>query len=124
MAKPAYYVFVGVDENGFSEEDKNKLPEMIRRIYDFEIVSLHSEGKIDGVEFKRFDRGKPDTFDPGEFAGFGVAVYQEWFDSGTTQFTPKTVLRQTKDTLEKVERIWEEWGLSVKPEVLCFCSWN
>ena len=81
MGKPSFTVYVGI-KGGFSKRDLAKLPSDLRKAY-----SLCSEWDpseeitIEGLEFKSFDVGRDDTADPGEYVGFGVHIFGQWYDS-------------------------------------------
>jgi len=122
MGKPTHYIFAGVGEKGFSEEDEAKLPDVIRREYQFKDLPSREELKVDGVEFERFHFGQKQNDDPGDFAGFGVLVNGEWYDSGCHGCVDiKDIYENAMKTLEKVKAIFKEWGLDAEPKIMNFC---
>ena len=124
MAKAGYCIFIGVGEDGLSEEDEEKLPEVIRLIYNFEFVALRGEGVVEEVEFQRLDFGRYEDADGGQFAGFGAIVYREWHDSSTCPVDIFSICQKAEMLLKKVAEIFQSWGLSAKPLLLNFCGYD
>ena len=123
MAKPAYHIFVGIGAEGLSEEDKRKLPVMLREVHDFNRVDIDELCIAQGFLFERFDFGRHDTDDPGDFAGFGVEVLHSCLDFGTEVFCLDDISKKAQNTLAMVTGLWQEWGINVKPKILSFCSY-
>lgn len=124
MGKPTFTVFVGVDEEGLTSEDVAKLPLEVKKSYR---LSPHWNGHkviFKGIEFSSFDFGQKNTDDPGDFAGFGVSVLGQWFDSGTSRCDVNRVLMTVEVIQARLEDLFERWGLVAKPKVLSFCSYG
>jgi len=114
MGKPCVTIFVGVES--LSDEDLALLPEKARQVHEFEIVDT---ARVQDQEFELFFEGKPDTSDPGQMVGFGVRVFSEYYDSGrTVSYDPEQTMQQAGTILPAVQRIFQEWGLSVEPQIL------
>lgn len=121
MGKPSFTVFAGV--NDLSPTDIEKLGPELRKAYarcdeyDASVVT------VNGLKFSSFDLGRSDTADPAEFAGFGVHVYGEWYSTGVIPFVLED-FAQAGETVQKVQKIFDDLGLQVGVKLLCFCGYG
>ncbi len=123
MSKPSFTVFVGI-KGEFSEEDYAKLPSELRKAYSpCPEWDLGEEIIIDGLEFDSFDLGRDDTADPGEYVGFGVHIFGQWYDSGATCFALDE-LQTIESVRQKMTTLFDQWKLDAKVEVFCFAGYN
>ncbi len=123
MAKPSFTVFVGI-KSEFSEADLAKLPLELRKAYSQ--CSEWNPGEeivIDGIEFDSFDLGRDDTADPGEYVGFGVHIFGQWYDSRISDFTINE-LESTESVRQKMVDLFNQWKLDAKVGVFCFAGYN
>jgi len=123
MGKPSFTVFVGVSDK-FSVEDIAKLPPNLRKAY-----SLCSEWEpgeeiiVEGLRFNSFDRGRDDTADPGEYAGFGTVIFAQQYDRGAPAFNDDE-LKSIESVHQKVAALFNQLGLDVEVRVFCFPGYN
>ncbi len=123
MSKPSFTVFVGIKDE-LSEEDFAKLPLELRKAYSLCPEWDPGEDIIIGeLEFDSFDLGRDDTADPGEYAGFGVHIFGEWYDSGVSDFSIDQ-LGSIESVRQKMTILFDQWKLDAKVGVFCFAGYN
>lgn len=120
MGKPSFHVFVGI-KGPFVEEDLNKLPLQLRKSYSLCPEWGGEKSIFHELEFDSFHLGLQDTADPGEYVGFGVCVFGQWYD-GETEFSID--IQGIESTRQKVTTLFSQLNISAKVDVFCFAGYN